>query len=110
MMPGVKPLSVFCLAILLSISVGAAANSRPDILFIMPDQMRGDSMACVGHPVVKTPHLDALANEGALFQHAYSPCPSCIPARHSLLTGLSPSASGIVGFRARPITVPTMPQ
>jgi arylsulfatase len=87
-----------------------AASVRPDILLIMPDQMRGDSMSAVGHPVVRTPTIDKLASDGTLFRHAYSTCPSCIPARFSLLTGLYPSSSGVVGFKGKPITFPTLPQ
>ena len=87
-----------------------AGSPRPDILFLMPDQMRGDCLSLLGHPAVRTPHLDQLAREGALFRRAYSTCPSCIPARHSLLTGLFPANSGVVGFAARPITYPTLPR
>src|SRR6185503_17004328 len=76
----------------------------------MPDQFRGDCLSIVGHPSVRTPHLDTLAREGALFRRAYTTCPSCIPARHSLLTGLFPSTSGIVGYAGRPISVPTLPK
>ncbi len=88
----------------------AADAPRPDILIIMPDQMRGDCLSILGHPVVQTPNLDKLAREGALFRRGYSTCPSCIPARASLLTGLFPQTSGVVGFKARPITAPTMPK
>ena len=87
-----------------------AAAPRPDVLLLMPDQMRGDCLSLLGHPVVRTPHLDDLARRGALFTRAYSTVPSCIPARHSLLTGLFPPTSGVVGFRARPIRWPTLPQ
>ncbi len=76
----------------------------------MPDQMRGDCLSILGHPVLRTPHMDQLAREGVLFRRAYSTCPSCIPARFSLLTGLYPSTSGVVGFKGRPITYPTLPQ
>src|SRR2546421_246546 len=90
---------------------GATAEAaKPDILLIMPDQMRSDCMSATGHPVVRTPHLDKLAGEGALFRRAYTTCPSCIPARHSLLTGLFPATSGVVGFAGRPITSPTLPK
>ncbi len=88
----------------------AAGAPRPDILIIMPDQMRGDCLSILNHPVVQTPNFDRLAREGALFRHGYSTCPSCIPARASLLTGLYPQTSGVVGFKARPITAPTLPQ
>jgi len=96
--------------------VGAAEQpnpispAQPDILLIMPDQMRGDCISLRLHPVLRTPHMDDLGREGAIFRRAYSTCPSCIPARHSLLTGLYPSSSGVVGYAARPITSPTLPQ
>jgi arylsulfatase len=83
---------------------------KPDILLLMPDQMRGDCFSLLGHPAVHTPHLDKLALEGALFRRAYSTCPSCIPARAALLTGLFPATSGVVGYAARPIAYPTLPK
>src|SRR5262245_31170320 len=88
----------------------AAPTAAPDVLLIMPDQMRGDCLSALHHPVVRTPTLDKLASEGALFRRAYTTCPSCIPARFSLLTGLYPSTSGVVGFKGKPIKYPTLPQ
>lgn len=82
---------------------------KPDILLLMPDQMRGDCLSILEHPVVRTPNLDALAKGGALFRRAYTTVPSCIPARFALLTGLAPQTSGVVGFAAKPITTPTLP-
>jgi arylsulfatase A-like enzyme len=87
----------------------APPPARPDLLVIMPDQMRGDCLSILGHPVVRTPNLDRLARQGALFRRAYSTVPSCIPARFALLTGLYPQTSGVVGFAAKPITTPTLP-
>ena len=87
-----------------------AESPRPDILFLMPDEMRGDCLSLLGHPAVRTPQLDKLAQEGALFRRAYSTVPSCIPARHALLTGLFPATSGVVGYAATPITHPTLPK
>ena len=86
-----------------------SASAKPDILIIMPDQFRGDCLSAVGHPVVRTPTLDAIAAEGTLFRRGYASVPSCIPARFALLTGQEPQTSGIVGFTSRPITVPTLP-
>ena len=83
---------------------------HPDVLLIMPDQMRGDCLSANRHPVVRTPTLDRLARDGALFRRAYTTCPSCIPARFSLLTGLYPSTSGVVGFKGKPIKYPTLPK
>lgn len=82
---------------------------KPDMLLIMPDQMRGDCLSILDHPVVRTPSLDELAEQGALFRRGYSTVASCIPARYSLLTGLYPQTSGVVGFKAKPFSTPTLP-
>ena len=74
---------------------------RPNILLITVDQMRGDCMGAAGHPVVETPHLDTMARQGVLFRNAYSAVPTCIAARVSILTGLSPETHGRVGYRDR---------
>lgn len=87
---------------------GAEKPAGADVLLIMPDQMRGDCLSVLGHPVVRTPVLDKLAGEGALFRRAYTTVASCIPARYALLTGLYPQTSGVVGFRAKPFETPTL--
>lgn len=76
-------------------------QKRPNIVFIMTDQMRGDCLGIAGHPDVKTPFLDSLAANGTLFENAYSACPSCIPARAALHTGLSQEKHGRVGYMDR---------
>lgn len=97
-------------AVLQSASYGnSRENVQPDILFIMPDQMRGDCLSAVGHPAVQTPTLDALAVQGTLFRRGYTGVASCIPARYELLTGLRPQTSGVVGYKTKPITLPTLP-
>jgi arylsulfatase A-like enzyme len=68
--------------------------NRPSILFIFCDQMRADCLSAVGHPVVRTPHLDSLAGDGTLFTRAYTQSPLCVPARASLFTGLYPHQHG----------------
>ena len=83
---------------------------KPDILLIMPDQMRGDCLSILGHPAVRTPEFDELAGQGTLFRRAYTPVASCIPARYALLTGLYPQTSGVVGFRAKPFSTQTLPE
>ena len=61
--------------------------ARPNILWLLSDQHRADVVGAAGHPVVSTPHLDALAGEGTLFSGAYCQGPLCMPSRASLLTG-----------------------
>lgn len=73
-------------------------DKRPNIVLIMTDEMRGDCMGIAGHPDVKTPYLDTLAERGIYYPNAYSACPSCIPARAELFTGLSQRHAGRVGY------------
>ncbi len=58
-----------------------------NLLFILSDEHRRDSLGCYGHPLVQTPHLDGLAERGVRFTGAYTNCPICVPARASLATG-----------------------
>ena len=66
------------------------SQGLPNILILMPDQMRADCMGCAGHAVVKTPHTDRLAAEGVRFTQATTVCPICQPARASFVNGLYP--------------------
>ena len=59
-----------------------------NVLFITADQWRGDSLSALGHPCVRTPHLDRLAGSGVLFTRHYSQASPCSPGRASLYTGL----------------------
>ncbi len=72
----------------------AAADARPNVLLITADEMRFDCLSCAGHPVVRTPHLDALAGRGVRFTRAYTPYPVCVPARMSILSGQYAHAHG----------------
>lgn len=74
---------------------------RPNILLITTDQMRGDCLGILGHPVVETPHLDTMAHRGVIFTNAYSAVPSCIAARAAIMTGLSQKSHGRVGYQDR---------
>jgi N-acetylglucosamine-6-sulfatase len=73
----------------LAASAGALAQNpaRPNIVFILMDDLRWDELGCTGHPFVKTPHLDRIAREGALFRNAFVTTPLCSPSRASFLTG-----------------------
>lgn len=74
-------------------------DKKPNIILLMADQMRGDCMGVLGHPDVKTPFLDSLASSGTIFSNAYSACPTCVPARASLYTGMSQRKTGRVGYQ-----------
>ena len=70
------------------------ASERPNILLISIDDLRPD-LGSYGHPVAKTPSLDAFAKSSVLFEKAYSQQAVCGPSRAALLTGLRPSTTGI---------------
>ncbi|MDA0708623.1 MAG: sulfatase-like hydrolase/transferase [bacterium] len=57
-----------------------------NVLFILADQFRADSLGCVGHPVVQTPHLDMLAREGTLFRQCFVQTAPCGPSRMCMFT------------------------
>jgi arylsulfatase A-like enzyme len=60
---------------------------RPNVLLITLDQFRGDTLSCAGHPVVRTPNLDAIAAEGVRFARHYAQAAPCAPGRAALYTG-----------------------
>ena len=63
-------------------------TSKPNILLIMADQLAAQALSLFGNPICKTPNLDALANEGTVFENTYSNNPVCVPSRASMLSGL----------------------
>jgi N-acetylglucosamine-6-sulfatase len=73
----------------------AQQQPRPNIVFILMDDLRFDELGCVGHPFVKTPHIDRLAKEGARFRNAFATTPLCSPSRACFMTGLYVHTNGI---------------
>ncbi len=69
-------------------------NKRMNFIFFFPDEMRAESLACYGHPVVKTPNFNRLAEEGVCFEQCYTQHTVCSPSRCSLMTGWYPHVSG----------------
>ena len=63
-------------------------RQHKNVLFIVVDQWRGDTMSVLGHPCIRTPHLDALCADGVTFRHHFTQAAPCGPGRASLLTGL----------------------
>ncbi|MEO1270868.1 MAG: sulfatase-like hydrolase/transferase, partial [Myxococcota bacterium] len=66
------------------------AVKPPNILWICTDQQRFDSLSCAGHPWIKTPRLDRLAEQGVRLTHAVCQSPVCTPSRASFMTGRYP--------------------
>lgn len=60
---------------------------KPNILFLMSDEHRADVAGYENNTVIRTPNLDKLAEEGAVFTNCYTPSPVCIPARQAIMAG-----------------------
>jgi arylsulfatase A-like enzyme len=76
---------------------GLAATPRPNIIFLLTDDQRDGTFGAMGHPWVKTPHVDRLINGGVRFANTYIAEPTCSPSRTALLTGVHERVNGI-GF------------
>lgn len=75
---------------LAALAVPQAAPPRCNLLLITCDQFRADCLGVMGNPVIRTPNLDRLAAEGALFEQHYVQCPQCVPSRAAMHTGRYP--------------------
>jgi choline-sulfatase len=81
---------------------------KPNILFVMADQLAAQFLAPYGHSLVHTPHLSRLASEGVVFENCYSTSPLCAPARATIMNGLLPSRTGVYDNAAEfPSAIPT---
>lgn len=90
---------VVTLTIVLSYEASAAEARRPNIIFLLTDDQRFDSMGCVGNPIVQTPHLDRLAEGGVLFRNSFATTSICAVSRASFLTGQYERRHGVGDFR-----------
>ncbi len=95
----------YALLILVAIVAGSTAWSasvarKPNIVFILADDLGQRDLAIYGSSFYETPHLDRLARDGARFTDAYAACPVCSPTRASILTGQWPQRSGITDYIA----------
>ena len=74
----------------------AMGSKQPNILYIVSDQQRYDTLACNGNPLIRSPNLDRLAADGVRFSNAYTVCATSSPARASMLTGMYPHRHGML--------------
>jgi arylsulfatase len=97
-------------------SASAGGQARPNLIFILADQLRPDFLSCYGARCISTPHIDCLAASGVRYDRAYSEHPICVPARTSLLTGMHALKTGVLdnGLFVRPdhraCGMPTWPE
>lgn len=102
-----KRLSAFAIVTLFALAVAplrAADAPRPSIIFVMADDMGWGQTGYRGHPILKTPNLDAMAANGLRFERFYAGAPVCSPTRASVLTGRANDRGGVLshGYALRP--------
>lgn len=90
-------------------SSGSVGGQLPNILFLMTDQQRFDSIAALGNTGIYTPNLDRLVRRGVTFTRAYSTCPVCVASRYTIRTGRLEPTTGIYA-NMRPDLVPGQPE
>ena len=83
---------------LLALGPAAVAADRPNVLVLLIDDIRWDSLGCAGNPVVVTPHIDRLARDGVRFTQARVTTSICMTSRATLLTGQHMARHGITRF------------
>ena len=77
----------------------ARPHARPNIIFLLADDQRADSLSSAGHPFSQTPHIDQLARDGVSFRNAFTVQPICAPSRFAFLSGQYERVSGL-GFNS----------
>ena len=104
------PALAFVSLVLATTSFAAAPTPRPNVLFILCDDLRPDALGCYGSKHVKTPHIDRLAAGGVRFTSGFCTTSLCSPSRASILTGLYAHAHGVRNnFTELPASLPTWP-
>lgn len=90
--------------------LAALGGERPNVLFILCDDLRPDALGCYGSKHVKTPHIDRIAKEGVLFKNTFCTTSLCSPSRASILSGLYAHTHGVTNnFTEYPASMPSFP-
>ena len=86
----------------------AAEPQRPNVVFLLADDMGYGDLGCYGHPIIQSPNLDRLSSEGVRLTNCYAASSNCSPSRTAILTGRSPYRVGMYDFaRFAPLHIPT---
>jgi N-acetylglucosamine-6-sulfatase len=96
--------------VLLFLLAAFSLQAKPNVLFILCDDLRPDALGCYGSKHVKTPHIDRLAAEGVRFANTFCTTSLCSPSRASILSGVYAHAHGVTNnFTEYPAAMPSFP-
>ena len=90
----ISVLPAFLLALIWDVCTADAVRAKPNILFLLTDDQRWDTLGCIGNPVIQTPNIDHLAAQGTLFRNAFVTASVCSVSRAAILTGAYPCSRG----------------
>ncbi|MBA4053715.1 MAG: twin-arginine translocation pathway signal protein [Marivirga sp.] len=93
--PGFFKMANTLISFLLAVACSHAQSQRPNIIYIMTDDMGYGDLSCYGNKAYSTPNLDKLASQGMKFVNAYSAAPVCTPTRVAFMTGRYPAKTPI---------------
>jgi arylsulfatase A len=103
-----ETMRLFLLTLALMLLARSVAADRPNIVFMLADDMGYGDLACYGNPVIQSPNLDQLAEEGVRLLNCYAASPNCSPARTAIMTGRSPYRVGMYDWaRYKPMHIPS---
>lgn len=86
------------LCILSTFTISAFAQQKPNIIFILADDLAQADLGCYGNPYNETPNIDKIARNGIKFTQSYSACPVCSPSRASIMTAKHPARLKLTNF------------
>lgn len=99
------------------VTAAGQAETRPNVIILLADDLGWGDLGCYGHPAIKTPNLDQLAQQGLRFTNGYSAGAVCSPSRSAILTGRTPYRNGVftwipensqIHLRASEVTLATL--
>lgn len=99
-MKAILPALCFLLLLIVTMHHAFAQQTKPNVVFIMADDLGYTDLSCYGNPYHRTPHIDSLAKRGLKFRQAYSACPVCSPSRAAIMTGKHPARLHLTNFIA----------
>src|SRR5690606_39904946 len=94
--------AIICFLTLNACQTKKEEPQKPNVLFILADDLGYHDLSCTGSSYYETPNIDRIAQEGAAFAHGYSACQVCSPSRGSIMTGKSPVRQGITDYIGAP--------
>src|SRR6185369_13794464 len=90
--------ATLALILLVRSAAPATAADRPNVLFIISDDLTSTALSCYGNTICQTPNIDRLAARGTRFTRAFCQATYCGPSRASFLSGYYPHATGVLGY------------